>query len=368
MAFRAPPRDSIRSMMLESLALEGVGRRLHRVAASERIDGVRHPGLEGDDLLGAQGQPGRVLGGQGQGLVACVGVQALAAPQHRGQGLERHPDHVVVRLLGGERDPAGLDVEPALLGPGVGDSETLLHEPRPQTSRAAELRHLLDEVRVTGEEEGEPLPEVVRVEPRRARRPHVLEAVGEGEGDLLGSRRPGLTDVVAGDRDRVPPRYALGAVGEDVGDEAERGLRGKDPGAAGHVLLEDVVLHRARQRLLGYPATTGHRDVERQQDGRGGVDRHRGRDPLEGDAVEQGLHVLEAVDGDADPAHLAERLRVVGVVADLGGQVEGHGEPGGALLEEVAVASVRLGGGAEARRTGASSRAGPGSRSRAGRG
>ena len=40
---------------------------------------------------------------------------------------------------------------------------------------------------------------------------------------------------------------------------------------------------------------------------------------------------------------------VVGVVADLGGQVEGHGEAGGSLLEQVAVAPVGLGGGAEAR-------------------
>ena len=52
--------------------------------------------------------------------------------------------------------------------------------------------------------------------------------------------------------------------------------------------------------------------------------------------------------GHAHPAHLAEGVGVVGVVADLGGQVEGHREPGRALLEQVAVAPVRLGGGAEA--------------------
>ena len=44
----------------------------------------------------------------------------------------------------------------------------------------------------------------------------------------------------------------------------------------------------------------------------------------------QHLHVLEAVDGDAHPAHLAHGVGVVRVVADLGGQVEGHGEAGGA--------------------------------------
>ena len=42
--------------------------------------------------------------------------------------------------------------------------------------------------------------------------------------------------------------------------------------------------------------------------------------------------------GDADPADLARGVRVVGVVADLGRQVEGDGEARGAALEQVAVA------------------------------
>ncbi len=98
----------------------------------------------------------------------------------------------------------------------------------------------------------------------------------------------------------------------------------------------------------GMPRRRATRHVEREEDRRRGVDRHRRGDPVERDAVEERLHVLEAVDRDPHLAHLAERVRVVGVVADLRGQVEGHGEPGRALLEEVAVAPVRLGGGAEA--------------------
>ena len=46
---------------------------------------------------------------------------------------------------------------------------------------------------------------------------------------------------------------------------------------------------------------------------------------------------------------------MVGVVADLGGKVEGDAEPADSLLEEVAKAAVRLGGGREARGTAASS-------------
>ena len=63
---------------------------------------------------------------------------------------------------------------------------------------------------------------------------------------------------------------------------------------------------------------------------------------------EELLHVLERVDGDALAPDLAERLRVVGVVAHQGRHVEGRREPGLAVLEQVAEARVRLLGRAEA--------------------
>ena len=99
------------------LGLERVGGRLHRVGAAQGVHGVRHPRLEGDDLLGAQGEPGRGLGGQGQRLVLAVRVQALAAAQHRGQGLQRHPHHVVVGLLRGEGHAARSARGSAAAGP-----------------------------------------------------------------------------------------------------------------------------------------------------------------------------------------------------------------------------------------------------------
>ena len=67
-----------------------------------------------------------------------------------------------------------------------------------------------------------------------------------------------------------------------------------------------------------------------------------------GMSFNRSLHVGERGDGDADLADLARGHRVVGVVADLGRQVEGDGEAGLALVEEVAVAAVRLLGVAEA--------------------
>ena len=58
------------------------------------------------------------------------------------------------------------------------------------------------------------------------------------------------------------------------------------------------------------------------------------------DAVEEPLHVFDGVDGDADLADFADGQRVVGVVADLRGQIEGDGEPGGAVGEQIFVAAV----------------------------
>ncbi len=177
----------------------------------------------------------------------------------------------------------------------------------------------------------------------------VGDAVGEGEGHLLGSRAPRLADVVSRDRDGVPPRHALAAKGEGVGDESHGRFRRKDVGPAGDVLLQDVVLHGTGEFLGRHALALGHRDIEAEQDGGGRVDGHRGRRAIEGDPVEQLLHVLDARDGDADLARLAPRHFVVGVVAHLSRQVERHAEAALPLLEEVAEAPVGLGRGSEAR-------------------
>ena len=89
-------------------------------------------------------------------------------------------------------------------------------------------------------------------------------------------------------------------------------------------------------------------DVEREQHRRRRVDRHRGRDLAERDAREERLHVRERVDRDALAADLAERARVIGVVAHQRRHVERGREAGLAVLEQVAEALVRLLGGAEA--------------------
>ncbi len=89
-------------------------------------------------------------------------------------------------------------------------------------------------------------------------------------------------------------------------------------------------------------------DVEREQHRGRRVDRHRRRDLAERDPAEERLHVGERVDRHAFAADLAERARVVGVVAHQRRHVEGRREARLPVVEQVAEALVRLLGGAEA--------------------
>src|SRR5919106_2459564 len=55
---------------------------LDEVRAPQRVDGVGHAGLVGDELLGAKGDPNRLLGGKGQRLVERVRVERLGPAQN----------------------------------------------------------------------------------------------------------------------------------------------------------------------------------------------------------------------------------------------------------------------------------------------
>ena len=118
------------------------------------------------------------------------------------------------------------------------------------------------------------------------------------------------------------------AIHDRVAHDTHRRPDRVDPLLLGHVLLEDVGLNRAGELVEVEAAVLGQRDVHREQDPRGRVDRHRHGDLLEIDALEERLHIVEHVDRHAFAADLAEPSRVVGVVAHQGRHVEVHREPG----------------------------------------
>ena len=166
---------------------------------------------------------------------------------------------------------------------------------------------------------------------------------GQRVGDLLHRRGAGLLQVVAADVDRVPRRRVVGAPRHHVDDQPAARLGREDVRAPGQVLLHDVVLRRAAQLGRRHALLLGVGDVEAEQPRRGGVDRHRRVHAAGRDAVEQRPHVAEVGDRHAGLADLAARLGGVGVVAGLGGQVEGDRQPGLTLGQVGAVQRVRGG-------------------------
>ena len=186
------------------------------------------------------------------------------------------------------------------------------------------------------------------VQAGRQRGLDVGDAVGQGEGDLLHGGRTGLADVIARDRDRVPLRHLLGAVGEGVHDQAHRLARRVDVRAARHVLLQDVVLDGAAQLVAAHALLFADQLIEQQQRRGRRVDRHRRRHLVERQIGQQVAHVLQRRDGDADLAHLALGAHVVGVVTHLGRQVEGARQAGLTGLQEELETQVRRGGRTEA--------------------
>ena len=248
----------------------------------------------GQHLLRPERKLHRLLRGERQGLVPGVDVKRLRASENRRQGLYRRADDVVVRLLRRQGNARRLRVEPQHPGAGLFGPEPLSHDLRPHAPGRAELRNLLQQIALGDEEEGQPPREAIDVEPRIDRRLHVGDSVGEGESQLLYGGRARLPHVIPADADRVPPGNALAAVPEDVGDQPHR-LPGRvDVGPPRYVLLQYVVLDRPVELLGRDSLPSSDRDVERQQDGRRRVDRHRGADLGERYPVEQHLHVGQA--------------------------------------------------------------------------
>jgi hypothetical protein len=89
--------------------------------------------------------------------------------------------------------------------------------------------------------------------PRCMRPADVLQAVGQGEGQLLGGGGARLPDVVAADADGVPERHLFGGELDRVRHQPHGGLRREDELLLGDVLLQDVVLDGAAQLERGMP-------------------------------------------------------------------------------------------------------------------
>ena len=227
---------------------------------------------------------------------------------------------------------------------GVLDAVALAADLLPQPAHGAQLGVLLHEADAGVHEERE-----AAEHPREGLLVHtradlVEDRLGGGQrvGDLLHRRGPGLLQVVGADVDRVPLGHLVDGEGDHVGDQPHRGLGRERVGPAREELLDDVVLGGAGERVAVHAVLLRRGHVERQQPGGGGVDRHRRVHRVERDAVQQRVHVALVGDRHAHLADLAAGQLGVGVVAGLGGQVEGDRQAGLALGEVLAVQLVGL--------------------------
>src|SRR3954471_167760 len=139
----------------------------------------------------------------------------------------------------------------------------LAHEARVETARRSELGDFLEQVAVRGKEKRESWGKGIDGQPGANRAAYVLDGITESKSQLLGCGRACLANVISGDRDRIPVRNFVGTKPENLGDHRQARLGRIDVGAAGDVLLQNVVLDRAAQLVSPDPTLFGGDDVHR---------------------------------------------------------------------------------------------------------
>ncbi len=154
--------------------------------------------------------------------------------------------------------------------------------------------------------------------------------------------------VIAADRDRVELRHLGRAIADDVGDDPHRGRGRVDVGVADRELFQNVVLDRSRELRVRDALLFSGNDEEGHDRKNRAVHGHADRHLVQGDAVEQKLHVLDGVDRDARHPDVAGDARIIAVVAAMGGKIECDREALLSCGEVTAIESVGLFGGREA--------------------
>ena len=199
------------------------------------------------------------------------------------------------------------------------------HHLVPQQPGGAQFGNLHEKVHADGEKERQPGGETVHIHAACDGGADIFAAVGDGKGQFLHQIGPGLLHVIATDADRIEFWHFTGSIFNNVGHDPHRWFGGVDIGVADHEFLEDIVLDGARQGgawhalLLSRDNETGqHRDDR-------AIHRHRHRNFVERNAVEQNLHILDAVDCDPGFAHIALDSWVVTVITAVGGKIESDG-------------------------------------------
>src|SRR5204863_148890 len=164
--------------------------------------------------------------------------------------------------------------------------KTIAYYASVKASRRAKLGNFLEEIAVRGKEERQPRRKGIDGKTGADRASDVFNGIAERERQLLDRGRAGFADVVSRDRDRIPIRHLVGTESKNLCYQRQARLGRINVGSAGDVLLEDVVLDGTTEFVARDPLFLSGHDVHGEQSRCGRVDRHRGRDLVERNAVE----------------------------------------------------------------------------------
>ena len=301
------------------------GQALDEVASAPGVDHAAGARLLLQEELRVARDAGREIGRQRQRLVQRIGVQRLGAALRCGHGLDAGACHVVEDILCRKAPAARLAMrakaERALV---------LRVEPAdqlgPDHAGGAHLGHFHEEVHADGPEEGQPRREPVDRQARGHAGTRIFQPVGQRIAKFEIRRRARFLHVIAGDRDRIELRHALGGVSEDVGNDPHRRGGRIDEGVPHHEFLEDVVLDGAGQLFRRHALFLARHDVERHDRQHRAVHGHRHGHLVQRDAVEERPHVIDRVDRHARHADIARHAGMVRIIAAMGGEIEGDGQ------------------------------------------
>ena len=346
------PEHAAESVNFEEIVLgarfDFVGQGFDGVRTTDGIGGVGDASFGGNDLLRAECDQRGIFGGKGQGFVHGIRVERLAAAENGGEGLNRHADDIIFGLLRSERRSGGLRVETQQQRTGIFCGEALLHDFGPQAAGGAKLGNFFEQIAVGVEEERKLGSEIVDGETSVERGLNVSDSIRKSKCNFLNGGRASFTDVIARDGDGVPLGKSFAAPGKNIGDDAHGRTDGIDVCAASDVFLEDIVLSGAGKSGKIGALFFRHGDVEAKKNRSGGVDGHGSGDAFERDVLEERFHVLERIDGNADFANFAESEGMIGVHANLRGQIERDGKALLSFAEQIPITLIGFGGAAKA--------------------
>ena len=318
-----------------------LGQLFHHVAAGPGVDHVGDVGFFLDDELGVARNAGAELGGQRNGFVKAVGVQALRAAEHGSHGLDGGTHHVVVRVLLGQAPATGLAVgaqHQALRALGV----KALHDATPQQASRAHLGDFQVEVHANRPEKTQAPGKFVHIHALGDGGLDIFLAISQRECQFQRLVGAGFLHVVAADTDRVELRHVLGRVLDDVANDAHAGRRRVDIGIADHELFQNVVLNGSAEFVLAHALLFRRHHITGQHRQHGAVHGHGHADLVQRDLVEQDFHVLDRIDGHAGLADVTRHARMVAVIAPVGGQVERHADTLTTGGQRLAVEGIRF--------------------------